>query len=472
MRHFSLLKKTEIPIPSIETQEKIVKILDNITEYVTELQVELQARVKQYEYYRDQILSREYLCKTSEKIFNNYNNSFEKIKLKDIATITRGRRLVRSDLEEKGRFPVFQNSLKPLGYYHMNNFSGDKTCLISAGAAGDIFYAEEDFWAADDVFVIDSSSVVNKYIYYYLLNKQNMIKSKVRKASIPRISRDEIKKIEILVPTIELQKKIVEILDKFQSLVSETKGLLPQEIEQRQKQYEFYREKLFNFDDKVVNTHTHTQLISSSYFDILREACDIAGIKMGQLKKLYLKDITTYSNNKINITELNETNYVGVDNLLKNKLGKVDSKNVPTSGSFNLFREGDILIGNIRPYLRKIWISDIEGGASPDVLVIRKKDSFNNNLLSKYLYQVLSSEQFFDYDIKHSKGAKMPRGNKAKIMDFEILVPPLYVQEYVVSILDKFDSLINDINEGLPKEIELRQKQYEYYREKLLDFPR
>ncbi len=66
----------------------------------------------------------------------------------------------------------------------------------------------------------------------------------------------------------------------------------------------------------------------------------------------------------------------------------------------------------------------------------------------------------------------MPRGNKAKIMDYEILVPPLYVQEYVVSILDKFDSLINDINEGLPKEIELRQKQYEYYREKLLDFPR
>ena len=252
-----LMKKIYIPIPSIETQEKIVKILDNFTEYVTELQVELQARVKQYEYYRDQILSREYLCKTSEKIFKNYNNSFEKIKLKDIATITRGRRLVRSDLEEKGRFPVFQNSLKPLGYYHMNNFSGDKTCLISAGAAGDIFYAEEDFWAADDVFVIDSSSVVNKYIYYYLLNKQYMIKSKVRKASIPRISRDEIKKIEILVPTIELQKKIVEILDKFQSLVSETKGLLPQEIEHRQKQYEFYREKLFNFDDKVVNTHTH-----------------------------------------------------------------------------------------------------------------------------------------------------------------------------------------------------------------------
>ncbi|MDK8275696.1 MAG: restriction endonuclease subunit S [Peptoniphilus duerdenii] len=258
--------KIIIPIPTLETQERIVKILDKFTECVTELQAklqaELQARVKQYEYYRDKLLNENYLSKTSENIFKNYKNSFENIKLKDIATITRGKRLVRSELEEKGRFPVFQNSLKPLGYYHMNNFSGDKTCLISAGAAGDIFYAEEDFWAADDVFVIDSSSVVNKYIYYYLLNKQYMIKSKVRKASIPRISRDEIKKIEILVPTIELQKKIVEILDKFQSLVSETKGLLPQEIEQRQKQYEFYREKLFNFDDKVVNTHTHTHTIN------------------------------------------------------------------------------------------------------------------------------------------------------------------------------------------------------------------
>lgn len=185
-----------------------------------------------------------------------------------------------------------------------------------------------------------------------------------------------------------------------------------------------------------------------------------------------LKDIARYSNSKVDVDSLNEKNYVGVDNLLKNKCGKVDSNKVPKGGNVNLFKEGDILIGNIRPYLRKIWIADVKGGASPDVLVITKRESTSNELLQRYLYQVLSSEKFFNYDIKYSKGAKMPRGNKSKIMEYEIPVPSLKVQEYVVSILDNFDNLINDISQGLPREIELRQKQYEYYREKLLNFPK
>ena len=83
---------------------------------------------------------------------------------------------------------------------------------------------------------------------------------------------------------------------------------------------------------------------------------------------------------------------------------------------------------------------------------------------------MLLDERFFEYDIKYSKGAKMPRGDKNKILEYKIPIPSLPVQEYIVSILDKFDALVNDISQGLPKEIELRQKQYEYYREKLLDF--
>ncbi len=89
---------------------------------------------------------------------------------------------------------------------------------------------------------------------------------------------------------------------------------------------------------------------------------------------------------------------------------------------------------------------------------------------SKYLYHVLFSENFFHYNIKSSRGAKMPRGNKTLIMKFKIPIPPLDQQERIVSILDKFDALINDISIGLPAEIEARQKQYEYYREKLLSF--
>ena len=244
----------EIPIPSLETQEKIVKILDKFTNYVTELQAELltelQARNKQYEYYREMLLSEEYLNKRSSELFIKNINSITKCKLKDIATITRGKRLVRSDLEENGKFPVFQNSLKPLGYYYDRNFSGDKTCVISAGAAGEIFYREEDFWAADDVLVINSDTILNKFIYYFLLSNQSLIKTKVRKASVPRLSRNEVEKLEILVPSMELQKIIVKILDKFQALVVDTKGLLPKEIEKRQKQYEYYREKLLDFSKK------------------------------------------------------------------------------------------------------------------------------------------------------------------------------------------------------------------------------
>ena len=244
------LEYLEIPIPSLETQEKIVDILDKFTNYVNELQAELQARNKQYEYYRDMLLSEEYLNKRSSELFIKNINSITKCKLKDIATITRGKRLVRSDLEEIGKFPVFQNSLKPLGYYYDRNFSGDKACVISAGAAGEIFYREEDFWAADDVLVINSDTILNKFIYYFLLSNQRLIKTKVRKASVPRLSRDEVENLEILVPSMELQKIIVKVLDKFQSLVIDTKGLLPKEIEKRQKQYEYYREKLLDFPKK------------------------------------------------------------------------------------------------------------------------------------------------------------------------------------------------------------------------------
>lgn len=248
--NLTIIKNLKIPIPSLEVQEKIVKILDKFTNHVTELQAELQARNKQYEYYRDMLLSEEYLNYKSRILFIENNNSIKKCKLKDIAKITRGKRLVRSNLEESGKYPVFQNSLKPLGYYHDKNFSGDKACVISAGAAGEIFYREGDFWAADDVFVIDSDSILNKYIYYFLLSKQSLIKTKVRKASVPRLSRDEIERLDIVFPNMELQNKVVEVLDKFQDLLSDTQGLLPEEIEQRQKQYEYYSEKLLTFEDK------------------------------------------------------------------------------------------------------------------------------------------------------------------------------------------------------------------------------
>lgn len=203
---------------------------------------------------------------------------------------------------------------------------------------------------------------------------------------------------------------------------------------------------------------------------MLREAAKLAGVVIEGVNILELNYVADYRTEKIDFSLLNNENYVGVDNLLVNKKGKTVSNYVPVEGNFKKFIKDDILIGNIRPYLRKIWFADRMGGTNGDVLVIKVNKNFNNNLDSRFLYYILASEGFFVYNEKFSRGAKMPRGNKIKIMEYKIPVPSLAVQRYVVSILDRFDSLVNDISQGLPKEIELRQKQYEYFREKLLSF--
>lgn len=241
-------------------------------------------------------------------------------------------------------------------------------------------------------------------------------------------------KFKIPVPPLKVQRAIVEILDKFTSLEAE----LEAELEARKKQYEFYRNQLLSFDESG-----------------------------GAARWTTLGEVAMYSKDRIKATILNTDNYVGVDNILQNRQGKTTSSYVPTAGNLTQFDSGDVLLGNIRPYLRKIWHADKTGGTNGDVLVIKLKDK---DITPRYLYQVLADDKFFDYEMKHAKGAKMPRGDKASIMKYPVPVPPIAEQNRIVSILDKFDTLVNDISEGLPAEINARRQQYEYYRSKLLTF--
>lgn len=238
--------KLQIPIPSIEIQEKVVEILDKMTDYVMELTAELTAeltlRQKQYAYYRDQLLTFPSQSDSDESLCVEWRA------LGEISEIKRGKRLVKNDLEEVGEYPVYQNSMTPMGYYHKYNFEGDNTFIICAGAAGEIGYMSENFWAADDVSVLTvSSNLMSRYLYHFLLTKQNSIKSKVRRASVPRLSKISFENIKIPVPALSEQKRIVEILDKFDKLTSDLSEGLPREIELRQKQYEYWREQLLSF---------------------------------------------------------------------------------------------------------------------------------------------------------------------------------------------------------------------------------
>lgn len=147
---------------------------------------------------------------------------------------------------------------------------------------------------------------------------------------------------------------------------------------------------------------------------------------------LTLKDFAKYSSDKINNNDLNKNNYIGVDNLLQNKEGIKPSNYVPTSGISTKFTVGDILIGNIRPYFKKIWLASFEGGCSADVLCLRPK----NSDMSNYLFAILSQDNFFDYSMAGSKGSKMPRGDKKHIMNFPITVTKNYkkVGELIINL--------------------------------------
>ena len=495
--NLSIIKNIKIPVPSIETQEKIVKIFDSYTEYVTELQEklkkELQARNKQYNYYRDMLLSEDYLNKISKKL-DSLNYVLRLTTLGEIGKFTRGNGLQKKDFREKGKPVIHYGQI-----YTQYGFSTDKTISfaeenifsklrkakpndiliattsenIEDVAKSTVWLGNEEVGFSGDMYSY-STNENSKYIAYYFQTAgfQKQKERKVTGTKLIRIHGEDMEKFTISLPPIEIQNKIVKILDRFQELLSDTKGLLPLEIEQRRKQYEYYREKLLTFDEgEGYALSTAQRQITSKFFELLKEAAKVVSIDINdKVEWKTLSEVAKYSKDRISFEYLNEKNYVGVENLLKNRLGKIDSNNVPTEGNSVKFNMGDILIGNIRPYLCKIWLADIEGGTNGDVLVISIDKKHKNKILSRYLYQILSDEKFFDYNIKYSKGAKMPRGDKEKIMEYKIPLPPLPVQEYIVSILDKFDALVNDLSQGLPREIELRQKQYEYYREKLLDF--
>ena len=283
-----------------------------------------------------------------------------------------------------------------------------------------------------------------KYITYFIKSSSFFQQKKklARGAKVIEIKPEELAKIEIPVPPLSVQHKIVEILDKFTSLEAELEVKLQAELEARKKQYEYYRNQLLDFTGRE----------------------DVEWKTLGE--------IAYYPKERISSDELNENNYVSVENLLSNKLGKAISLNVPKSGAAIKYMPNDILIGNIRPYLRKIWLSDIIGGTNGDVVTIRIHDDYKESFIPQFLYYLLSSEDFFNYDNSFAKGGKMPRGDKNQILKYPIPIPPLSEQHRIVTILDKFEELINGQTASLAAEIKARHQQYEYYRDKLLTFRR
>ena len=366
--------------------------------------------------------------------------------LKSLAKIQTGK-LNANAMVENGKYPFFTCNEKP---YRIDTYAFEAEAILISGngsKVGHVNYYKGKFNAYQRTYVLTqfSNDIQVTFLLHYLRGFiRDYIFSCAKKGSVPYITLPMLENFCLPVPPLEIQEEIVCVLDSFAELETE----LETELERRKAQYVYYRDQLLDFKNENV---------------LAKSFCS------NRPKYRQLKDIASYVKSKIDVESLPASSYVGVEDLKQNFQGRT-ACNIERhhSCSATEYIPGDILLGNIRPYLKKMWLSDSYGGASGDVLVIRPNDQ--KEIMSKFLWYCLTTDDFVSFIVRHSRGGKMPRGDKKMIMNYFVPVPPLEVQQRIVDILDKFDALVNDISQGLPAEIEARRKQYEYYRDKLLTF--
>lgn len=222
--------KVIIPIPPLPIQQEIVNILDKFTELQAELEAELEARKKQYEYYRNKLLTLE-------------DGEVEWKMLGEVTKISNGK---DHKLLPDGNFPVY-GSGGIMRYANKYIYDQQSVLIPRKGSIGNIFYVDTPFWTVDTLFYtkIKCDIITPKYLYYYL--KTQHLEDLNTAGGVPSLTKSVLDKVLIPIPPVAEQERIVAILDKFDALVNDISIGLPAEIEARRKQYEYYRGKLLDF---------------------------------------------------------------------------------------------------------------------------------------------------------------------------------------------------------------------------------
>ena len=170
----------------------------------------------------------------------------------------------------------------------------------------------------------------------------------------------------------------------------------------------------------------------------------------GEWEKCTLEDVINFSTTRVNSSELNKDNYVSTENMLQDYQGIVKAKSVPEDVNVVSFSCGDILISNIRPYLKKVWKATFNGGCSSDVFVLKA----NDNIESDYLHYVIANDKFINFVMSGAKGVKMPRGDKKQMETYSLSLPQIQEQHKIARLLSLLDERIatqNKIIEDLKK---------------------
>ena len=193
---------------------------------------------------------------------------------------------------------------------------------------------------------------------------------------------------------------------------------------------------MLDFDS---NKFTKTITLANPNYAPIEYSGDFETVKLG--------DVAPFVTERTTIDEINLADFVTTDNMLKDKRGIKFYDGEPQISALTKFLAGDVLISNIRPYLKKIWLADRAGGCSPDVLVFRSRDE--KILLSEYLFEILKQDDFFAFAMATSKGMKMPRGDKDKIQTYKLPLPPVDVQKKIVAEFDSIAAQIAQAEENI-----------------------
>ena len=360
----------------------------------------------------------------------------EWIALGDVTLIKTGQAVSKQAISTNpGQYPVINSGKEPLGFIDKWNTDNDPIGITTRGAGvGSITWQEGKYFRGNlnySVTIKDSANLEVRYLYHLLHQMQSAIQSLCTFDGIPALNAGSLKGLEIPIPcpndpkkSLEIQAEIVRILDAFTAMTAE----LTAELNMRKKQYNYYRDQLLGFEEDDVEWKTLGDLAEN--LDSKRKPITSGLREAGEIPYYGASGIVDYVKDYI---------FDGDYLLVSEDGANLLARNTPIAFSIS----------------GKTWVNN-----HAHVL------KFETYAERKYVEYYLNSIDLTPY----ISGAAQPKLNKKNLECINIPNPAPKEKERIVAILDKFDSLTCSIKEGLPREIELRQKQYEYYRDLLLSF--
>lgn len=366
-------------------------------------------------------------------------------KLSELCIALKKGTLKTSDLKVNGKYPVINSGRELYGFYDEFNNKNAITFAARGEYAGFISYFEDEFWAGGLCYPYSSKDekiITNKFLYYYLKSKEKIImETLVARGSIPALNKTDLDRFMIAVPPLEVQCEIVHVLDDFTLLSAD----LSAELKARKKQYEYYKDELYSFKDKNVQ------------YVKLKDIAEIT--RGGNFQKkdfvengkpcIHYGQIYTRYGSSANST------FTYVSDEIFNKSKQAQPNDIVMA----------VTSENVEDVCKcVVWCGDENIAVSGHTAII------HHNINAKYLGYYFSTSHFYKDKTKLVHGTKVMEVTPSALNDVLIPVPDLKEQERIANLIENFDKLCNDITSGIPAEIEKRQEQYEYYRDKLLSF--